>query len=295
MLKKRETLSATLLGRSALTIATGMPTSHDSTTEMAPISAVKGARRAIISATLSARKNEWPKLPLRMSRIQCRYWIASGSLSPSCAMYRARSAAVSLVNPSMPKIATSGSPGKTRSTTNTTIDTPTTVSAPNASRRTIYVYMARACRLPGLLPAKKLEAGLRPVKRFGADLIGRRRSIAIDGEPVGIRTRDLLIKSQLLYRLSYRLAGRPGRPGHPICAIWGRARSGKRAGSGPSQFSNSANSAIRPIHRRGEKAAGATSMFSCFSIMLGPPPDGGGQMPLARASSRMRKRSPASL
>jgi hypothetical protein len=24
------------------------------------------------------------------------------------------------------------------------------------------------------------------------------------GEPVGIRTRDLLIKSQLLYRLSYR-------------------------------------------------------------------------------------------
>jgi hypothetical protein len=27
----------------------------------------------------------------------------------------------------------------------------------------------------------------------------------IFGEPVGIRTRDLLIKSQLLYRLSYRL------------------------------------------------------------------------------------------
>ena len=27
-----------------------------------------------------------------------------------------------------------------------------------------------------------------------------------NGEPVGIRTRDLLIKSQLLYRLSYRLA-----------------------------------------------------------------------------------------
>src|SRR3954447_21555940 len=27
----------------------------------------------------------------------------------------------------------------------------------------------------------------------------------IDGEPVGIRTRDLLIKSQLLYRLSYGL------------------------------------------------------------------------------------------
>jgi hypothetical protein len=28
------------------------------------------------------------------------------------------------------------------------------------------------------------------------------------GEPVGIRTRDLLIKSQLLYRLSYGLVGR---------------------------------------------------------------------------------------
>jgi hypothetical protein len=28
-----------------------------------------------------------------------------------------------------------------------------------------------------------------------------------DGEPVGIRTRDLLIKSQLLYRLSYGLGG----------------------------------------------------------------------------------------
>jgi hypothetical protein len=28
---------------------------------------------------------------------------------------------------------------------------------------------------------------------------------AIYGEPAGIRTRDLLIKSQLLYRLSYRL------------------------------------------------------------------------------------------
>ena len=30
------------------------------------------------------------------------------------------------------------------------------------------------------------------------------------GEPVGIRTRDLLIKSQLLYRLSYRPTWRLG-------------------------------------------------------------------------------------
>ena len=28
--------------------------------------------------------------------------------------------------------------------------------------------------------------------------------LEVDGEPVGIRTRDLLIKSQLLYQLSYR-------------------------------------------------------------------------------------------
>src|SRR5438270_6019375 len=46
--------------------------------------------------------------------------------------------------------------------------------------------------------------------------------------------------------------------------------------------------------RSGEKAAGTTSMFSCLSIMPGCPPLGG-QMPLDLASSRMRKRSPASL
>ena len=38
------------------------------------------------------------------------------------------------------------------------------------------------------------------------------------GEPVGIRTRDLLIKSQLLYRLSYGLFGRAniGRAPHRV-------------------------------------------------------------------------------
>ena len=63
MLRKREMLSPKLFGRNALTMATGMPTSHDSTTEMAAISAVSGPRRAIMSATLSDRKNEWPRLP----------------------------------------------------------------------------------------------------------------------------------------------------------------------------------------------------------------------------------------
>ena len=67
MLMKRTTLSARLLGRSALTMATGMPTSQDSTTESRAISAVSGPRRRIISATLSERKNDRPKLPRRMS------------------------------------------------------------------------------------------------------------------------------------------------------------------------------------------------------------------------------------
>ena len=86
MLKNRETLSPRLLGRSALTIATGMPTIQDRTTEMTAISAVSGPRRRIMSATLSARKNERPKSPRAMSFIQLRYCTTSGSLSPSSAM-----------------------------------------------------------------------------------------------------------------------------------------------------------------------------------------------------------------
>jgi hypothetical protein len=70
MLKKRATLSAMLFGCNALTIATGMPATHDNTTAITAISAVNGPRRAIMSATLSARKNERPRLPLAMSRSQ---------------------------------------------------------------------------------------------------------------------------------------------------------------------------------------------------------------------------------
>ena len=86
MLTKRTTLSAMVLGLSALTIATGMPTSHDSTTEIRAISAVSGPRRRIMSATLSERKNERPKSPRRMSFTQARYCTHSGSLRPSSAM-----------------------------------------------------------------------------------------------------------------------------------------------------------------------------------------------------------------
>jgi hypothetical protein len=41
--------------------------------------------------------------------------------------------------------------------------------------------------------------------------IKRRNCWRFGGEPAGIRTRDLLIKSQLLYRLSYGLVV-PGAP-----------------------------------------------------------------------------------
>ncbi len=86
MLMKRTTLSEMVLGLSALTIATGMPTSQDSTTEIRAISAVSGPRRRIMSAMLSERKNERPKLPSTMSFTQWRYCSHSGSLSPSSAM-----------------------------------------------------------------------------------------------------------------------------------------------------------------------------------------------------------------
>ena len=69
MLTKRTMLSAMLLGRSALTIATGMPTSHEIRTESRAISAVSGPRRRIMSATLSDRKNERPKLPGGASKV----------------------------------------------------------------------------------------------------------------------------------------------------------------------------------------------------------------------------------
>ena len=86
MLRKRATLSARLLGLSALITATGMPTSQDSSTESTAICAVSGPRRRIISATLSERKKDRPSSPRRMSPIQFRYCTGSGSLRPSSAM-----------------------------------------------------------------------------------------------------------------------------------------------------------------------------------------------------------------
>ncbi len=47
------------------------------------------------------------------------------------------------------------------------------------------------------------------------------------------------------------------------------------------------------LYFSGEKAAGTTSMFSCFSRAPGGEP--GGHTPFDTASARMRERSPASL
>jgi hypothetical protein len=86
MLMKRARLSARLLGRNALTTATGIPTIHESATDKKAICAVSGPRRRIISATLSERKKERPKLPRAISWTQLTYWSHSGSLRPSSAM-----------------------------------------------------------------------------------------------------------------------------------------------------------------------------------------------------------------
>ena len=58
ILKNRAMLSPQLFGRSALMMATGIPTIQDSTTESNAISAVSGPRRSSMSATLSDLKNE---------------------------------------------------------------------------------------------------------------------------------------------------------------------------------------------------------------------------------------------
>ena len=55
MLKKRATLSLTLFGRSALTIATGIPAIHDSGAATTPIAATRGGRDCARARHTSAR------------------------------------------------------------------------------------------------------------------------------------------------------------------------------------------------------------------------------------------------
>ena len=86
MLKKRETLSPMLFGLSALTIATGMPTIHDSTTEISAISAVSGpAARDHLGDAFGAEERVAETAAGDVADpVQVLH--DSGSLSPSCAI-----------------------------------------------------------------------------------------------------------------------------------------------------------------------------------------------------------------
>ncbi len=134
----RAPVSTMLFGRSALTIPTGNPTSHEISTARMPISALRGPRRRIKSATLSPRKNDEPSLPLARSFIQRKYCWYRGSLRCNSCMILARSASVNLVAPS-PYMTASRSPGSKRITTKMMIDTPKIVRAPKAARRIRYL------------------------------------------------------------------------------------------------------------------------------------------------------------
>src|SRR3989442_556771 len=124
----------------ALPSATGNPTSHGMITARIPISALRGPRRRIKSATLSPRKKDAPSLPLARSFIQRKYCWYRGSLRCNSCMILARSASVNLVAPS-PYMTASRSPGSKRITIKIMIDTPKTVRTPKAARRIRYLCM----------------------------------------------------------------------------------------------------------------------------------------------------------
>ena len=125
----RATPSGRLLGLNALRIPTGRPTSHDTIRDSMAISALMGPRCRICSATVSPRKNDLPSRPVAMSPSQRPYCTGSGSLSPRSAMIRTRSAGVIRAWPSTPRMATSGSPGRTRRMTKMLMETPSSVIA----------------------------------------------------------------------------------------------------------------------------------------------------------------------
>src|SRR3989440_5214632 len=150
---ERATLSGSLFGRNALTMPTGSRTSHEMITDKRPISALSGPRCRMSSETLSPRKNDRPRLPPAMSRIQRAYCTGSGSLSPRSSMIRARSAGASLAKPSSPNMATSGSPGRTRNTTKMIKETPTSVETPNSARWSRDFFRSALARQPDVVPA----------------------------------------------------------------------------------------------------------------------------------------------
>src|SRR5689334_5679881 len=136
----RASPSGTLLGLNALRMPTGRPTTHDTSSARIPISALIGPRWAMSSATVSPRKNDLPSRPAPMSPSQRTYCTGSGALRPRSAMMRTRSAGVMRAWPSTPRIATRGSPGRTRRMTKMLIDTPSSVMPAYTARRARYFF-----------------------------------------------------------------------------------------------------------------------------------------------------------
>src|SRR6516164_2210158 len=92
------------------------------------------------------------------------------------------------------------------------------------------------------------------------------RPLRFCGEPVGIRTRDLLIKSQLLYRLSYGLAAsaeHKRRPSGPVKQL-------------PTECRRSAAAVCRPrakiVRPARGGSAGSVGIFDSFCSVPGADP-----------------------
>ena len=97
---------------------------------------------------------------MAMSPSQRTYWTGRGSLSPRSAMSCARSPALCAC-PSIPNIATSGSPGRIRRTTKMIIETPISVPSAKSARRRRYFFTVtrRGAARP---PSGDLSSGATP-------------------------------------------------------------------------------------------------------------------------------------
>src|SRR5258705_4411629 len=152
----RTSASAQPFGRIALRMPTGSPTSHEMIRARIAISAESGPRWRMRSRTVSPRKNDLPSSPVAMSRIQRTYCTGSESDRPRSRMSTTRSAGAILACPSTPRMATSGSPGRMRSTTKMIRETQIRVPrAKNALRSRYFCTRVRGLGLrhPDLVPA----------------------------------------------------------------------------------------------------------------------------------------------
>ena len=93
------------------------------------------ASRSVTTRRAGARYwKDWPKSPRNTLRMKIPYWTWSGSRRPRC---RFSSSTADWGAPSGSNIL-AGSPGRTRSTTNTRTETPRSVRAAWPSRRRTY-------------------------------------------------------------------------------------------------------------------------------------------------------------